>query len=385
MGRGTTRKGKTAGRRAKATVASALPGLPAADLNALLMSVVRLSADGGDEALDLAQEKAFDAMEAPTAGKRIALARAALALSPLCADAYLVLARETADASDALDLYRRGVAAGAEALGETAFQDDVGLFWDLLETRPYMRACHELALALWRGGDRDEAVGHYHEMLRLNPNDNQGIRYLLMDALLELGREAAAAALLKRYKEDGSAAWTWSAALLAFRRHGNGVTASKALATAVDTNPHVPAYLLGEKPLPPSLPEFIGMGDEDEAIAYAHDAAGAWTAAPGAKAWVAEAVAITIREEDDRQDTELAAETDPDRIDQAILALLVQGLHGERRAWKTFDWAALDRLHVRGFISNPAGRTKSIVFTEAGLKEAIRLHRRLFGKTPPET
>lgn len=385
MARGTTRKRKGAGRQAKATVASALPGLAASDPNALLMSLAQLSADRDDEALDLAQEKAFEAMEAPMAGERIALAREALALSPLCADAYLVLARETADAGDALDLYRQGVTAGAEALGETAFKDNIGLFWGLLQTRPYMRARHELALALWNGGDRDKAVGHYHEMLRLNPNDNQGIRYLLMDALLELGREAEAVVLLKRYKEDGSAAWAWSAALLAFRRTGNSATASKALAKAVDANCHVPAYLLGEKPLPPTLPEFIGMGDENEAVAYAYDAAGAWTAAPGAKAWVAGAVATTIREEDDRQDTELEAETDLDRIDQAVLALLLYGLHGERRAWKTFDWAALDRLYAKGLISNPASRAKSVIFTEAGMKEAMRSHRLLFAKTSPKT
>jgi|GEM_PF-1644313 len=385
MARGIKKKQKGASRRAKAAVVGLPPGLAASDLNALLISVSRLPADHGDEALDRAQEKALEAMETPLAGERIALAREALALSPLCADAYLVLARETTDAGDALDLYRRAVAAGAQALGETAFKDDVGLFWGLLETRPYMRARHELAMALWRAGDRDEAVGHYHEMLRLNPNDNQGIRYLLMDALLETGREADAAVLLKRYKEDRSAAWTWSAALLAFRRTRNSATAGEALAKAIDANRHVPAYLLGKKPLPPTLPDFIGMGDENEAVAYAHDAAGAWAAAPEAKVWVANALAIAIREEDDGQGAELEAETDVDRIDQAVLALLVLGLHDDRRAWKSFDWAALDRLHAKGLISNPAGRAKSVVFTETGLKEAIRLHRLLFAKTSPKT
>ena len=48
-------------------------------------------------------------------------------------------------------------------------------------------------------------------MLRLNPSDNQGTRYLLIDALLELGRDVDADALLERYEEDDSAAWAWSA------------------------------------------------------------------------------------------------------------------------------------------------------------------------------
>ena len=385
MARVAKTKRKSAGRRAKAKAPRALP-VSESDLDALVTSFMRLleEDDDGDEVLDLAQEKAFEAMEAPRTEERIALAREALALSPLCSDAYLVLARETADANEALELYRRAVAVGAEALGETAFQDDAGSFWGLLETRPYMRARHELALALWRRGHRDEAVGHYHEMLRLNPGDNQGIRYLLIDALLELGLEADAGALLKRYKNDGSAHWTWSAALLEFRRTGNSAPANKALARAVDANRHVAAYLLGAQPLPSTLPEYIGMGDETEAVSYVHSAAGAWDAAPDAKAWVADAPVIALGQEDDPRDAELDYEPDPDRIDQAVLALLLHGLHDEARAWKTFDCDALDRLHARGLISNPASRAKSVVFTDEGLEAALQAHRELFARKPPK-
>ena len=42
-------------------------------------------------------------------------------------------------------------------------------------------------------------------------------------------------------------------------------------------------------------------------------------------------------------------------------------------AWKGFDWAALDRLHHKGFISNPVGKAKSVVFTDEGLKRAETL------------
>lgn len=147
----------------------------------------------------------------------------------------------------------------------------------------------------------------------------------------------------------------------------------------------MPAYLLGEKPLPSTLPGFIGMGDESEAVSYVHYAAGAWAAAPEAKSWLAGAPAIAIGEEDDPQDAEHDYEPDLDRVDQAVLALLLHGLHDERRVWKTFDWAALDRLHAKGLISNPVGRAKSVVFTEAGLEAALRSHRTLFAKRPPQS
>jgi hypothetical protein len=71
---------------------------------------------------------------------------------------------------------------------------------------------------------------------------------------------------------------------------------------------------------------------------------------------------------------------DTDRIDGAVLALLYLGLHDEHRAWKGFDWDAMDRLHEKGFISNPASKAKSIVFTEEGLKRAEALFEGLFGK-----
>ena len=38
----------------------------------------------------------------------------------------------------------------------------------------------------------------------------------------------------------------------------------------------------------------------------------------------------------------------------------------------------MDRLHRKGFISDPVGKAKSVVFTEEGLRESERLFRELF-------
>ena len=70
---------------------------------------------------------------------------------------------------------------------------------------------------------------------------------------------------------------------------------------------------------------------------------------------------------------------DTDRIDQAVLALLYLGLHESFRAWKSFDWDAMARLHQQGFISDPVGKAKSVTFTEEGLRESERLLQTLFG------
>jgi Domain of unknown function (DUF6429) len=71
---------------------------------------------------------------------------------------------------------------------------------------------------------------------------------------------------------------------------------------------------------------------------------------------------------------------DDDKIDEAVLALLLLGRHDGDRAWKGFDWDAMNRLHEKGFISDPRGKAKSVAFTEEGLIEAERLLEQMFSK-----
>lgn len=71
---------------------------------------------------------------------------------------------------------------------------------------------------------------------------------------------------------------------------------------------------------------------------------------------------------------------DTKKIDDAVLALMYLTVHNGRRAWKSFDWDATDRLHQQGLIENPANKAKSVVFTERGLREAERLFNELFAE-----
>jgi hypothetical protein len=70
------------------------------------------------------------------------------------------------------------------ALGPRGFKEYAGHFWGFLETRPYMRARAGLAGTLLKLGDVDGALAHYRDMLKLNPNDDQGIRYVLAGCLI---------------------------------------------------------------------------------------------------------------------------------------------------------------------------------------------------------
>ena len=63
-----------------------------------------------------------------------------------------------------------------------------------------------------------------------------------------------------------------------------------------------------------------------------------------------------------------------------MLALLYLTLDEDGRAWKGFDWAAMDRLYKKGFIESPVNKNKSVLLTDEGMVESKRLFHRLFAK-----
>nr|WP_087575897.1 DUF6429 family protein [Sphingomonas sp. CDS-1] len=90
---------------------------------------------------------------------------------------------------------------------------------------------------------------------------------------------------------------------------------------------------------------------------------------------------------------------DVDLIDEAVLALMYLTLHADGpahknwqvwRAWKSFDWAAMDRLHDKDLISEPVGKAKSVVLTEEGRRRSEASFYRLFTRrdghqAPPQS
>ena len=78
---------------------------------------------------------------------------------------------------------------------------------------------------------------------------------------------------------------------------------------------------------------------------------------------------------------------DPDRVDAAVLAVLLLTAHQQSkgdawRSWKNLSWEATDRLYEKGYIGNPASKAKSVMLTEAGFAEGRALLRQLCGRDP---
>lgn len=241
---------------------------------------------GQETPLAKADELLLQAYQEEDEGRRVQIAKEALDICPDCADAYVLLAEHARSRKEAMDLYEKGVATAERSLGPDAFQNAVGRFWGVLETRPYMRARLGLAHSLWAAGRRDEAVQHLRDMLRLNPGDNQGIRYTLAGFLLFLDRDDDLAGLLQQYPDEDTAAWAYTKALLAFRRQGDTIDTRRLLKTAKKANKHVPAYLTGRKFPPAEPPGSYILGDESEALNYVGGFLAGWKATPGAVAWL---------------------------------------------------------------------------------------------------
>jgi len=233
-----------------------------------------------------AQDLAYEAMESRDPEKAAALAVKAVALDPHCVDALTILAQvASADRNELIENIRVTVQAGERDLGREFFQENRGHFWGLLETRPYMRARAYLAELLLAEGRSGDATREYEELLGLNPNDNQGLRYPLLGCYLAAGNLAGVRRLFQEYEDEGSAMFTWARVLERYLAH-DATGAAAALKDAREANAHVEKYLTGRKPMPAKLPGYYGMGDESEAVICADAIGVAWRQNPQAVDWL---------------------------------------------------------------------------------------------------
>ncbi|BCG57288.1 SEC-C metal-binding domain-containing protein [Paenibacillus sp. URB8-2] len=243
------------------------------------------SLKGSDK--EKAEELVYRAMEAGSPKSRSQLAKAALEFDPDSAGAYLILADEAENEDEARALLKAGMEAGRRELGSAFFAENKGYFWGIPETRPYIRLCTSYADSCWFAGAADEAAKVLEHILELNPNDNTGARYLLLAVYLYSDRLKEADKLLKAYgEEDGAASFAYDRMVLEFKRHGVTSRLKMLYRVAKGVNKHVPDYLLGAKILPHNLPDFIGMGDANEAIEYVIMHSRLWASVPELLKWM---------------------------------------------------------------------------------------------------
>ncbi len=244
--------------------------------------------------LERAQQLCYEAFGA-FGRRRLLLARQAISISADCADAFVILAERCGGPEEAIEQFAHGVQAGERALGAEVFAEQSGNFWGIVETRPYMRACFGLAECLDSLGRDDEAIAHYRQMLRLNPNDNQGVRYYLLPLLIEHGCDDEAAGLISRFRGEKTPLLDFAKALLSFRRQGDTAASRKLLRAAVRINPLMADRLTAHEAVTSPRPESFSPDSTDEAMVCADLLEGAWMASPGALAWLERTIARSGR------------------------------------------------------------------------------------------
>lgn len=153
------------------------------------------TAKTSDDFLELAQD-------ADNEGSALKYAKRALKLDPSNLDAEFMIADITAKSQvDMLNRLRLIVKHGEQVMQAKGYADEnsIGNYWVITETRPYMRVRDAYISLLRDMGMIRAAVAECEDMLRLNENDNQGIRYTLMHLYAILEEEQKALELHKKY------------------------------------------------------------------------------------------------------------------------------------------------------------------------------------------
>ena len=229
--------------------------------------------DSVDEPLsakEKAQELLYQAYD--SSGKeKMKLVNKALRLYPNSPDAYHILGIDAWNKgmiSKAKSLFEKGIEVGKKDLGSNFFKENVGHFWGFVLTRPFMRVKGSYAQLLLETGEIDESIEQFEEMLKLNPSDNQGVRYDLFVAYMKRGSLTKAKALLDEYDEP-TANGNYNRLFIELLEHGKTAKAEELFQTANEENPHVLPYLLNQKRIPTREPLAFGLGSEEEAVIYA--------------------------------------------------------------------------------------------------------------------
>ncbi|MBG9992237.1 UPF0149 family protein [Pseudoalteromonas sp. NZS37] len=165
-------------------------------------------------------------------------------------------------------------------------KDNTGYFWGLHETRPYMMLRAHRAKIHALHGYTQKAQSELEELLKLNPNDNQANRFLLMNCLIINKQWEKLEALLADF-DFQELHTTASRALSAFVMHGDSKPANEYKKMLQQQNKHFSKILTGQEKLKEQQPSYFSPGSKEEVAVYL-DSLGkqAWISVPASLFWL---------------------------------------------------------------------------------------------------
>ena len=161
------------------------------------------------------------------------------------------------------------VGIGLHALPKKFRWETARMEWGWWENRPFMRAYRNLGMWNLDNARYDEAIEIFERLLSVNPNDNQGVRYLLPKCWFEKNELPRILTHCRKYADDVCPEILYSEAL-ALARLGRSEEALEALEACVAKLPLVGRELLKKRhPRPKSKMEgYITHGGPDQAYQY---------------------------------------------------------------------------------------------------------------------
>lgn len=136
-------------------------------------------------------------------------------------------------------------------------EENIGDFYFILETRPYMRLLYKKILLLQVLGRYTDLIDIAEEALKLCENDNLGVRYTLIVAYTALEKFSSCEKLYKKYKGD-TAFMLFPMAIMYYRK-GDYKKSKKFIKELYEANPYIIDAFMDEDGL---------EMDEDEEIEY---------------------------------------------------------------------------------------------------------------------
>ncbi|MCC0638928.1 MULTISPECIES: DUF6398 domain-containing protein [unclassified Clostridioides] len=156
-------------------------------------------------------------------------------------------------------------------------------FWKGVSTRAYMVALESLARKLESIDNLKEARKVLEYLIEINPDDEQGIRYKLLNVLIRLNDRIAINNLFEMYKEEKSATWMYSKALYYFKNK-NMFLASDAIKSAKNKNKYIGLYLIDWRNA--FGREFVTAEEKGEAVYYYDENIVLWNEVKGSMDWL---------------------------------------------------------------------------------------------------
>lgn len=208
-----------------------------------------------------------EAFEADTEKEARNLAKKALEVYPDNIDAQVFLANMEKNPVNRLKQLDWAIEKARKILEEKGLleEDNIGHFWGIIETRPYMRARHSKLEELMMMGRYKEAVKESEELLRLCENDNLGVRSVLIGLYCYFEEFDKCEKLHKQYKEDYTISMLLPMTIMYYKK-SDYKKAEKMLKEIDEINPFIAEYFVGEVDFDSEdNPEYYSIGSEEEA------------------------------------------------------------------------------------------------------------------------